>query len=146
MKLFLRNFRKKTKSTNKERIAIIVRKRSEETIKERRQSIQESRKKTTSEKIEKKTTSKRIEKKTTSNDSEIENFTKAKAEFRFLLLTERRRNTDIETLKRLTIIVTKLAKSYFSTNDIVEIIDELKKRKQRILTQISEIFTKLSKY
>ena len=84
-------------------------------------------------------------KKPTSNDSEIENLTKLKAEFRFLFLTKRRKNTDIETLKRLTIIVTVLTRSYFSTNDIVEIIDELSKRKRRILTQVSEIFTKLSK-
>ena len=90
-----------------------------------------------------------IEKKTTSYDLEIENFTKSNAEFRFFLLTKRRKNTntdtDSETLKRLTMIVTVLTKSYFSTNDIAEFIDELNKRKRRILTQISEIFTKLSK-
>ena len=62
------------------------------------------------EKIEEKTTPKKVEKKTTSNDFEIENFTKSKAKFRFLLLTEKRKNTDIETLKRLTIIVTVLIK------------------------------------
>ena len=83
--------------------------------------------------------------KTTSNNLEIENLTRSKTKFRFLLLTERRKDTDIETLKRLTIIVTVLAKSYLSTDNIVEIIDELNKRKRRILTQISEIFTKLSK-
>ena len=137
MKFVLKNFRKKTKSTNKERIAIIARRRNEKTSKERRQSIQES---------QKKTTSKKIEKKTTSNDFKIENLTKAKAEFRFLFLTERRKNTDIETLKRLTIIVTVLAKSYFSTNDIAEIIDELNKAERRVLTQINKIFTKLSKH
>ena len=83
--------------------------------------------------------------KTTSNNLEIENLTRSKTKFRFLLLTERRKDTDIETLKRLTIIVTVLAKSYLSTDNIVEIIDELNKRKRRILTQISEIFAKLSK-
>ena len=64
-------------------------------------------------------------------------------------LTKKRKNTnidtDIETLKRLKMIVTVLIKSYFSTNDIAEFIDELNKRKRRILTQISEILTKLSK-
>ena len=114
------------------------------------------------EKVEKNTTFKKIEKidkaskkvekieeKTTSYDFEIKNFTKSKTEFRFFFLTKRRKNTNIdtniETLKRLTMIVTVLTKSYFSTNDIAEIIDELNKRKRRILTQVSEIFTKLSK-
>ena len=90
-----------------------------------------------------------IEKKTTLYDFEIENFTKLNAEFRFFLLTKERKNTntdtDSETLKRLTMIVTVLARSYFSTNDIAEFIDELNKRKRRILTQINEIFAKLSK-
>ena len=103
-------------------------------------------KKTTSKKIEKKTTSEKIEKKTTSDDSKIENFTKSKTEFRFLFLTEKRKNTNIETLKRLTIIVTVLTKSYLSTDDIAEIINESSKAKRRTLTQVSEIRTKLSKY
>ena len=42
-------------------------------------------------------------------------------------------------------IVTVLTKLYFSTDDIAEFIDELNKRKRRILKQVSEIFTKLSK-
>ena len=67
----------------------------------------------------------------------------------FFLLTKRRKNTNTdtnsETLRRLTIIVTVLAKSYFSTDDIAEFIDKSNKRKRRILTQVSEIFTKLSK-
>ena len=64
----------------------------------------------------------------------------------FLLLTEKRKNIDIETLKRLTIIVTKLTKLYLSTNNIAEFINELNKAKRRILSQISETFTKLFKY
>ena len=87
---------------------------------------------------------KKLKKKTTSDNLEIENFTKSKAEFCFFL-TKRRKNTDIETLKRLTMIFTVLAKLYLSTDDIAKIIDELNKRKWRTLTQISEIFTKLSK-
>ena len=71
-----------------------------------------------------------------------------KQNFAFFL-TKKRRNTDIdiniETLKRLTMIVKVLARLYFSTKNIAEIIDELNKRKRRILTQVSEIFTKLSK-
>ena len=67
----------------------------------------------------------------------------------FFFLTKRRKNTNIdtdsETLRRLTMIVTVLTKSYFSTDDIAEFIDELNKRKRRILTQVSETFTKLSK-
>ena len=54
--------------------------------------------------------------------------------------------TNIETLKRLTISVTVLAKSYFSTDCIAEIIDESNKAKRRTLSQISETFTKLLKY
>ena len=50
-----------------------------------------------------------------------------KQNFAFFL-TKRRKNTnidtDIETLKRLTMIVTVLARSYLSTDDIAEIIDE----------------------
>ena len=68
--------------------------------------------------------------------------------FAFFLTKKRKStdiDTDIETLRRLTIIVTVLTKSYFSTDDIAEIIDELNKRKRRILTQVSEILTKLSK-
>ena len=103
-------------------------------------------KKTTSERVEEKTTSKRVEKKTTSDDFEIENLTKSKAEFRFLLLTERRKDTNIETLKRLTIIVTVLTRSYLSTNNITEIIDESNKAERRALTQVSETYTKLTKY
>ena len=136
MRSFLKNFLKKTKSTNKKRIAIIARKRSEKTNRKRRQSIKESRRKNDI---------KKIRKKTTSNDSKIENFTKAKAEF-FLFLTEKRKNTNIETLKRLAIIITELTKSYFSTDEIAEIIDELNKRKRRNLSQINEILTKLFKY
>ena len=87
-----------------------------------------------------------IEKKTASYDLEIENLTKLKTEFRFFLLTKKRKNTNIdtdsETLKRLAMIVTVLTRLYFSTNDIAEFIDELNKRERRILTQISEIFTK----
>ena len=53
-------------------------------------------------------------------------------------LTKRRKNTNTntnsETLKRLTMIVTVLTRSYFSTNNIAEFIDELNKRKRRILT------------
>ena len=90
-----------------------------------------------------------IEKKTASCDFEIENFTKSNAEFRFFLLTKKRKNTNIdtnsETLKRLKMIITVLTKSYFSTNDIAEFIDKSNKRKRGILTQISEILTKLSK-
>ena len=84
-----------------------------------------------------------------SYDLEIENLTKSNAEFRFFLLTKKRKDTNTdtnsETLRRLTMIVTVLARSYFSTNDIVEFIDESNKRKRRTLTQVSEIFTKLSK-
>ena len=61
-------------------------------------------------------------------------------------MTERRKDTDIETLKRLIIIVTVLAKLYLSTNDIAEIIDESNKAEQRTLSQISESFTKLFRY
>ena len=74
-----------------------------------------------------------MKKKTTSNDFEIENFTKSKAKFRFFFLTEKRKDTDIKTLRRLTIIVTVLTKSYFSTNDIAESIDESNKAKRRAL-------------
>ena len=143
VKFLLRNFRKKMKSKNEKRIAIIVRKRNEKTKK----------KNTTFKEIDETNKTLKIideiEKKTASYNFEIENFTKSKTEFRFFLLTKKRKDTNIdtnsETLKRLTIIVTVLAKSYFSTNDIAEFIDELNKRKRRILTQISEIFTKLSK-
>ena len=76
-------------------------------------------------------------------------FHEIKNRISLFFLTKKRKNTNIdtniETLKQLTMIVTILTKSYFSTNDIAEFIDELNKRKRRILTQISEIFTKLSK-
>ena len=72
-----------------------------------------------------------IEKKTALYDLEIKDFTKLNAKFLFFLLTKKRKNTNIdtniETLKRLTMIVTVLAKSYFSTNDIAKIIDESNK-------------------
>ena len=102
---------------------------------------------TTSKKVEEADkTSKKIEKNTTWEKSEIENSTETKAEFFFLFLTKRRKNTNIETLKQLAIIFTVLTRSYFSTDDIAEIIDELSKAERRILTQISETFTKLCKY
>ena len=158
MRLLLKDFRKKTRSTNRERAAITARRRNEKTsrkdrieIKKSRRSrkkndIKKSRKENDIRENQKKTKSEKVEEKTTSDDSEIENLTRSKAEFRLLLLTEKWRNTNIETLKWLTRIVTVLTKSYFSTNDIAEIIDELNKAKRRILTQVSETFTKLSKY
>ena len=102
-----------------------------------------------SKKQTKQNKSTKSKKKTASYDFKIENFTKSQTKFRFFFLTKKRKNTNIntdsETLKRLTMIVTVLTKSYLSTNDIAEFIDELNKRKRRILTQVSEIFTKLSK-
>ena len=84
-----------------------------------------------------------------SYDLEIEDFTRSNARFRSFFFAKRRRDTntdtDSETLRRLAMIVTVLIKSYFSTDDIAEFIDESEKRKRRTLTQVSEIFTKLSK-
>ena len=61
-----------------------------------------------------------------------------KQNFAFFFLTKKRKNTNIdtniETLRRLTMIVTVLARSYFSTDNIAEVIDELNKRERRILT------------
>ena len=149
VRFFLKNFRKKTKSKDKKRVAIIVRKRDEKTSRRNRLDIKKSRKnrkkKWHQRKSKKKRHQKESKKKTTSDNFEIENFTKSKTEFRFFFSTEKRKDTNIETLKRLTMIVTVLAKLYFSTDDIAEIIDESDKRKRRILTQVSEIFTKLSK-
>ena len=54
VRFFLKNFRKKTKSTNRERIAIIVRKRNKETSRRRRQSTQKSRKENDIRKSQKK--------------------------------------------------------------------------------------------
>ena len=95
----------------------------------------ESKKQTRHQKESKKQTKHQKEsKRTRRHESKIENFTEAKAKSFFLLLTEKRKNTDIKTLKRLAIIVTVITKSYLSTNDVVDIIDESNKAKRRILS------------
>ena len=137
VRLFLRDFRKKTKSTNKERIAIIVRRRNKKTSRKSRHDIKKSRREHDIRKFSKK--------------DDIRWFWNRKSQrsenrIFFLLLTERRKDTDIEALRRLAIIVTILTKLYFSTDDIAKIIDELNKAKRRILLQISETLTKLFKY
>ena len=142
VKFLLKNFRKKTKSKSEKRIAIIVWKRNEKT--KERYDIQKNRRNRQSIK-----NSRRNRKENSIIWFWNREFHEIKRRISFFFLTKKRKSTNIDTniktLKRWTMIVTILAKSYFSTNDIAEFIDELNKRKRRILTQISEIFTKLSK-
>ena len=142
VEFFLRNFRKETKSKSRERIAITAQKRDEKTRK--KYDIQKNRRNRQSIKVSRQNRRK-------NNIIRFWNrrFHEIKRRISFFFLTKKRKNTNTDTnsevLRRLTMIVTVLARLYFSTDNIAEFIDESNKRERRILTQVSETFTKLSR-